>query len=120
MVDQLQHLLEGFVAIASVQHVLVIAAGICVGIGVGAIPGLSPSMGVALALPFTYTMSPMLAIVLLAAIYLAADYGGSISAVTINTPGTPAARWPVMLRLVGLPLWSTNMSRVARPGATSR
>jgi len=54
-------------------------------------PGLSPSMAVALLVPFTYKMSPMLAIILLASIYLAANYGGSITAVTINTPGTPAA-----------------------------
>lgn len=47
-------------------------------------PGLSPSMAVALLVPFTYKMSPMLAIILLASIYLAANYGGSITAVTIK------------------------------------
>jgi putative tricarboxylic transport membrane protein len=91
MMDLLQHLSDGFVAIGSVHHVLALAAGVCLGILIGAIPGLSPSMGVALAVPFTYSMSPMMAIVLLGVIYLAADYGGSITAVTINTPGTPAA-----------------------------
>jgi len=41
-------------------------------------------MAVALLVPFTYKMSPMLAIILLASIYLAANYGGSITAVTIK------------------------------------
>ena len=48
-------------------------------------------MSLSILVPFTYAMPPTLAIVLLAAIYLAADYGGSITAVTINTPGTPSA-----------------------------
>jgi putative tricarboxylic transport membrane protein len=54
-------------------------------------PGLSPSTGVALLVPFSYTMSPAHALILLASIYLAANYGGSITAVLINTPGTPSA-----------------------------
>ena len=51
--------------------------------------------------PFTYAMDPSLALVYLAAIYLAANYGGSITAVTINTPGTPSA---VVTAFDGYPL----------------
>ena len=91
MLDLFQNLADGFGAVLGLTPLLTIAAGVCLGILVGAMPGLSPSMGVALVVPFTYTMSPTLAIVLLTAIYLAADYGGSITAVMINTPGTPAA-----------------------------
>jgi putative tricarboxylic transport membrane protein len=58
---------------------------------VGAMPGLSPSTGVALLVPFSYTMSPALAVILLVSIYISSNYGGSITAVLINTPGTPAA-----------------------------
>ena len=61
------------------------------GIVAGATPGLSPSMGVALLVPFTYAMPPTLALILLVAIYIAANYGGSITAVTINAPGTPSS-----------------------------
>ena len=71
-------------------------------------PGLSPSMGVALLVPFTYAMEPSHAIVLLTAVYLAADYGGSITAVTINAPGTPAA---AVTAIDGYPL-----TRQGRPG----
>ena len=91
MLDLLHNLVDGFSSVLGLMPMLTIAAGVCLGILVGAMPGLSPSMGVALVVPFTYTMSPTLAIVLLTAIYLAADYGGSITAVMINTPGTPAA-----------------------------
>ena len=83
-------LFDGFSLLLGWQPILVIVFGVVFGIFVGAMPGLSPSMGVALLVPFTYSMDPISAIILLAAVYLAADYGGSITAVTINAPGTPA------------------------------
>ncbi|MCK5713740.1 MAG: tripartite tricarboxylate transporter permease, partial [Hyphomicrobiaceae bacterium] len=51
----------------------------------------SPSTAVALLVPFSYTMTPGLALILLTSIYIASNYGGSITAVLINTPGTPSA-----------------------------
>src|SRR5918992_2614696 len=57
----------------------------------GAIPGISSSIAMALLLPFTYTVDPASAIVLLAAAYIGAEYGGSIPAILIRTPGTNAA-----------------------------
>ncbi|MEZ6117916.1 MAG: tripartite tricarboxylate transporter permease [Pirellulaceae bacterium] len=89
--ELLQNLAAGFEFMLGWQPIVILALGVCVGILVGAMPGLSPSMGVALLVPFTYAMSPTLALILLTAVYLAADYGGSITAVTINAPGTPAA-----------------------------
>ncbi len=89
--DLLHHLLAGFRSVLGVVPLLTIVLGVAIGILVGAMPGLSPSMGVALLVPFTYAMDPQLAIILLTAVYLAADYGGSITAVTINAPGTPSA-----------------------------
>ena len=87
----IQQLGDGFEYVIGWIPLLTIAFGVAFGIFVGAMPGLSPSMGVALLVPFTYAMPAELAIILLAAVYLAADYGGSITAVTINAPGTPAA-----------------------------
>lgn len=81
----------GFGVVLGWEPILVIIIGVVVGIMVGAMPGLSPSTGVALLVPFSYTMSPTLALVLLVSIYIASNYGGSITAVLINTPGTPAA-----------------------------
>jgi putative tricarboxylic transport membrane protein len=65
--------------------------GVAWGIVGGALPGISPSIALALLLPFTYGMEPITAIVLLAATYVGAEYGGSIPAILINTPGTNAA-----------------------------
>ena len=87
----IQQLGDGFEYVIGWIPLLTIAFGVAFGIFVGAMPGLSPPMGVALLVPFTYAMPAELAIILLAAVYLAADYGGSITAVTINAPGTPAA-----------------------------
>jgi putative tricarboxylic transport membrane protein len=58
---------------------------------IGVLPGLSPSIGVALMLPVTFGLDPISALVLLVLVYLASNYGGSITAIAINTPGTPWA-----------------------------
>lgn len=66
-------------------------AGVAWGILGGALPGISPSIAMALLLPFTYDMQPLPALVLLASTYIGAEYGGSIPAILIRTPGTNAA-----------------------------
>lgn len=86
-----QHLQDGMQAVMGLQPLLMILFGVLLGIVVGVLPGLSPSIGVALLLPATYGLDPMSALVLLVSIYLAANYGGSITAIAINTPGTPGA-----------------------------
>lgn len=85
------NLWQGTQAIAGWAPLLAIFCGVVLGILVGAMPGLSPSMGVALLVPFTYGMSPTVALLLLVAIYIGASYGGSITAITINAPGTASA-----------------------------
>src|SRR5436305_13478053 len=65
--------------------------GLVWGIMGGACPGLSASITMALLLPFTYTLAPMPAIVMLATCYIGAEYGGSIQAILIRTPCTKAA-----------------------------
>ncbi len=99
--ELLANLFQGFGYLAGVQPIIAIVAGVILGILAGAMPGLSPSMGVALLVPFTYGMSPQIALILLVSIYIAANYGGSITAVTINTPGTPSA---VVTSFDGYPL----------------
>lgn len=65
--------------------------GTVVGITVGALPGFTPTMGIAVLIPITYSMDPTTALVFLGAIYCGSMFGGSISAILINTPGTAAA-----------------------------
>jgi len=97
----LEHLLSGFQHLAGWLPLLIILIGVIVGILAGAMPGLAPSTAVALLVPFSYTLSPTIAIILLVSIYISANYGGSITAVLINTPGTPAA---AVTTLDGYPL----------------
>ena len=93
--------MAGLHNLAGVTPMLAIMAGVVIGILGGAMPGISPSMAVAMLLPFTFGMSPTMGLVTLCAIYLASNYGGSITAVTINTPGTPSA---VVTAFDGYPL----------------
>jgi putative tricarboxylic transport membrane protein len=108
--ELLTNLIEGFGYLAGIQPAVAIVAGVILGILAGAMPGLSPSMGVALLVPFTYSLSPQIALILLVSIYIAANYGGSITAVTINTPGTPSA---VVTAFDGYPLTLQGKAGVA-------
>lgn len=65
--------------------------GTVAGILIGAIPGLSVTMAIALLIPVTFTMDTVPGLVLLISVYVAGVYGGSISAILLRTPGTPAA-----------------------------
>lgn len=87
----LENLLIGFAAFGDPMVWGGLLAGALVGYLIGAIPGLGPSLGVALMLPFTYGLDPVVSIVGLVALYAAAEYGGAISAILINSPGTAAA-----------------------------
>ena len=71
-------------------------AGVLWGIIGGALPGISPSIAMALLLPFTFGMDPAVAIIMLASVYVGAEYGGSIPAILIRTPGTNAAAATVL------------------------
>lgn len=82
--------------------------GTALGIVVGAIPGLSGAMLIALTLPLTFYMEPFDAVVLLVSMYVGAISGGLITATLMRMPGTPAA---VMTTLDGYP-----MARAGMPG----
>ena len=75
---------------------LVIVLGAAAGILVGAIPGLTSTMSIALLIPFTYGMSIIPAIGMLIGIFFGCMYGGSVAAILINTPGTPASAATVL------------------------
>src|SRR5687768_18493056 len=81
----------GLAAVSDPQILFLVFAGTVLGIVVGALPGISGSTTTALLLPLTITMTPAAAVAFLGAIYCAANYGGSITAILINTPGDPSA-----------------------------
>lgn len=87
-----------------------ILLGVTIGVIVGAIPGLTATMAMALAVPITFFMSPLLGIPFLLGLYKGAVYGGSIPAILIATPGTGAAVATVM---DGFPLAQKGKPKLA-------
>ena len=87
----LENIFSGFASILAIGPIAGIVAGICVGIFFGAIPGISAIMAIAIILPLTFYVDPIIGITMLLAVYKAGIYGGSISAILINTPGAAAA-----------------------------
>jgi putative tricarboxylic transport membrane protein len=99
---------------------LAILFGVAAGIIIGALPGLGSVLAITMALPLTFVLPKETSIALLLGLYCGSTYGGSISAILINTPGTPASAATV---LDGYPLaraghadlalgWSTTASTV--------
>jgi putative tricarboxylic transport membrane protein len=72
-------------------HLLLVLAGTTVGLMVGAMPGLSATMALAVLLPFTFTMPPLAGLIGLGSVYMGAIYGGAFAAILINAPGTPSS-----------------------------
>ncbi len=88
MLDQL---LLGFMTIMEPMNFLAVFLGVLGGMIIGSLPGLTAPMGCALLIPFTYTMQPVPAITMLVSLYCGAMFGGSIAAILVHAPGTPAA-----------------------------
>jgi putative tricarboxylic transport membrane protein len=89
--DFLSNLSLGFSVAFTPFNLLMAAAGVVMGILIGALPGVGPPSGVALLLPLTFGMNPTSGIIMLAGIYYGAMYGGTITSVLINTPGESAS-----------------------------
>ncbi len=77
-------------------NLLALCSGTVLGLLVGAMPGLSATMAIALLVPITYALPPDTGITMMAALYMSALYGGSIAAILIRTPGTPSAAATVL------------------------
>ncbi len=78
-------------SLITLNNLLYINIGLAAGIVIGALPGLTATMGVALLLPLTYGLDPITGVLLLLGVYCGGIYGGSITAILIKTPGTPAS-----------------------------
>jgi len=89
-------LIEVLTNVFTFQIFMFIILGVFTGICIGALPGLTATMGVALVLPLTFGMEATPGILLLIGVYVGAIYGGSISAILLRTPGTPAAAATVL------------------------
>jgi putative tricarboxylic transport membrane protein len=89
--DFLGNLSLGFSVALTPFNIMMAVAGVMVGILIGALPGVGPPSGVAMLLPLTFGMDPTSGIIMLAALYAGTMYGGTITAVLINTPGESAS-----------------------------
>jgi putative tricarboxylic transport membrane protein len=93
-------MLEGFVAGAGILFqpgvLLALFVGVAIGMAFGVTPGLDATSGTALLVSATYALSPEAALAVLAGLYTSATYAGSITAITIGVPGTPASAATVL------------------------
>ena len=94
-------IVKGLSLIIEFENIILILGGVLIGVMVGALPGLSSPMAIALLIPFTITLDPVAAIAMMAALYCAGTFGGSITAILINAPGAPPA---VATALDGYPM----------------
>src|SRR5210317_156140 len=117
-ITMIDNILAGITIVANAESILALAGGVLIGVIAGAIPGMSATMAVALTLPFTFSLTPITGILLLLGVYKGGIFGGSIPAILIKTPGTPASSATVLDgypmaekgeagRALGMALWAS-------------
>lgn len=88
---ELELIISGFTSALQPQNLLFIMIGLIFGIFIGSLPGMTATMGVAVMVPFSYYLEPDTAMLLMSGVFCGAIFGGSISAVLLGIPGTPAS-----------------------------
>ena len=89
--EVLSLLADGFATSLSPFNLFIVVIGVTAGLFIGAMPGLGSVNGVAIVLPLTFIVPPSSAIILLAAIYYGAMYGGAVSSILLGIPGASTA-----------------------------
>lgn len=84
----MENFVAGFMALMNFNTILFMLIGTVAGLIIGALPGLTGNMAIALMVPVTFSMEPTAAIAFLVAIYCSSIFGGSISAILLGIPGT--------------------------------
>lgn len=84
-------MLEAVFLVLQWQVLLALVVGVFAGMVVGALPGISASMAVALLLPLSFGLTPLVALAILAGIQIGAVYGGAITAILLKIPGDPSS-----------------------------
>lgn len=113
----LEHVPTVLIQLLTIENFIYANIGVMVGIIFGAIPGLNGNLAITILLPFTFALNPVSAILMLTAIFFGSNFGGSISSILINTPGTNAAAATLLdgypLAQKGYPRKSLDMALVA-------
>ncbi|MFZ5946195.1 MAG: tripartite tricarboxylate transporter permease [Bacillota bacterium] len=99
--ELLSSIIMGFKVALAPINLLFATAGVIIGQIVGILPGLGPMVTIAVLLPFTYGLDPIPAIMAFAGIYYGSQFGGAISSILVNAPGTESA---VITALEGYPM----------------
>jgi len=89
--EALQYWIQGFSVATSPANLAYAFVGCVLGTLIGVLPGLGPAAGTAILIPITFNLDPIGAIIMLAAIYYGAMYGGTITSVLVNVPGEAAS-----------------------------
>jgi putative tricarboxylic transport membrane protein len=100
-VEEIGYLMHGFSVALTVNHIMLMVAGVVLGILIGVLPGLGGPNGVAILLPLTFSMTPTAGIILLSCLYWGALFGGAITSILFNIPGEP---WSVATTFDGYPM----------------
>ncbi len=106
----MEALLTGVYAALDPLNIAFVALGVVLGIVVGAIPGFSAPMAIAIGVPLTYAMNPVSAIAFLLGVHKGGEYGGAITSILINTPGEVSS---ALTALEGYPLARQGKPRKA-------
>lgn len=104
----IENLATGFEVVFTIQNLTFILLGCVIGTLVGVIPGIGPTASIAIVLPLTFSLEPVTGIMMLAGIYYGSQYGGSTTAILLNTPGENSS---VMTCIDG-----NQMAKKGRPG----
>ena len=107
--ETLTHIINGFAVCLQPINLWYTFVGVFLGTIVGVLPGIGPSASIALLIPVTYGMNPTSALIMMAGVYYGTKYGGSTTAILINTPGESAS---VMTAIDGY-----EMAKKGRAGA---
>ena len=99
--QEIQSLIGGFAVALSWFNLMLMLAGIVLGVIIGVLPGLGGANGVAILLPLTFSMNPTSAIIMLSCIYWGALFGGAITSILFNIPGEA---WSVATTFDGYPM----------------
>ena len=113
------HLLLGLHVAFSAANLIYCFIGVFIGTLIGVLPGIGPAGTIAILLPFSFRISPVSAIIMLAGIFYGAQYGGSTTSILVNIPGEASSvvtcldgyQW----RSRGAPAWRSP----SRPSARS-
>lgn len=84
-------ILDALTLVLTLSVILSMIVGVAGGICIGALPGLTATLGIAVLIPVTFSLEPLMGLGMIAGIYQGAMYGGAIPAVLLRIPGTPAA-----------------------------